>query len=457
MARQQTIAKAAALEGVGLHTGEPARITLNPAPEDFGIRFVRTDLKKRVEILADIDHVVDLEWKTAIGKDGVKIFSMEHLMSAFAGLGVDNCLVEVGSSEVPLMDGSALPYVELIQDAGIEEQSAEREYITVEEPLTYVEGEQALGVFPCDHFRLTCAIDYRHPALGAQYTTMFSITDFVTDFAPARTFTFLSWIEKLREEGHIKGGTLDSALVVQDVDLTEEHKEYIRRLFNENGAIEAGKSGFINNVKPRFPNEPARHKALDVIGDFYLLGKPIKAHIIASRPGHAANHIMAKKIREMHEKSRKGRTAASPTPAISHDEILSILPHRYPFLLIDRVEAVEADKRVVAFKNVSFNDPFFQGHFPGDPVMPGVLQVEAMAQAGGIMGLYGHKVGKDKAIAFLGIDRARFRAPVRPGDLLRIEVEMQQSRRGTIRFGGTCSVNGKTTCEAELFAMLTRR
>ncbi|MBD3346031.1 MAG: bifunctional UDP-3-O-[3-hydroxymyristoyl] N-acetylglucosamine deacetylase/3-hydroxyacyl-ACP dehydratase [Chitinivibrionales bacterium] len=456
MARQHTISTSVSLEGIGLHTGEPAKITLNPAPENYGIRFVRTDIDKRVEIQADIDNVVDLEWKTAIGKDGVNIYSMEHLMAAFAGLEIDNCLVEVHSSEIPLMDGSALPYVNLVKEAGIIEQSAEREFLTIEEPLTYVEGEQALGVFPCDHFRLTCAIDYKHPALGAQYTTMFSLKEFVDDFAPARTFTFLSWIEKLREQGHIKGGTLSSALMVQDIDITQEHVEYMLRLFNEKGPIKPGKNGFVNNVKLRFYNEPCRHKALDIIGDLYLLGKPLKAHILASRPGHEANHRMAKEIRQSIARSKRAKTGEIKK-ALNHSDILDILPHRYPFLLIDSVLDIEPNKSIVATKNISFSDPFFQGHFPGDPIMPGVLQVEAMAQAGGIMGLYGQKLGKDKAIAFLGIDRARFRNPVRPGDLLRIEVELLQNRRGTIRFAGKCTVDGKVTCEAELMAMLTKR
>jgi len=353
------------------------------------------------------------------------------------------------------MDGSAQPWVELIREAGILEQGAQREYITIDEPVVHVDGDLALGVFPLEHFRLTCTIDFRHPALGVQYTTMFSLDEFEKNFAPARTFCFLSEIEKLREKELIKGGTLDSALVVQDVDLTQEHIEYIRRLFDEKTPLKQGKNGFLNNTEPRFYNEPCRHKALDLIGDLYLLGRPLNAHVIASRPGHAANHALAKLIRaQVNKKTRKKKTESEPVA--TYQDILDILPHRYPFLMIDKVEKIEGGKSITAYKNVSFNDPFFQGHFPDNPIMPGVLQVEAMAQAGGIMKLFGQKVGKDNTILFLGVDKVRWRGIVRPGDCLRIECVMLHDRGRTIRFDGKCYVGDKLVCEAELLAMLSR-
>ncbi len=455
--KQHTIGKSVFLTGTGLHTGVEAKVTFNPAPENYGIRFVRTDLPGKPEITADIDNVIDLARGTNIGADGVRINSVEHVMSCFNGLRIDNCRVEVDAPEIPLMDGSALPYVELVQEAGIVEQDAPREYINITEPIMYVNGDVALGIFPLDYFRLTLEIDYNYPALGAQYTTLFSFDDYAKDFAPARTFCFLSEIEKLREQGLIKGGSLDSALVVQDIELTREHIEYMRRLFAYKGPIEPGENGFLNNAKLRFWNEPCRHKALDIVGDLYLLGKPLNAHIIGARTGHAANIAAAKKIREYVKKQHKTATACGiegkKAVSLSHEEILKILPHRYPFLLVDSVTELIPNEYICAVKNVSFNEYFFTGHFPDNPTMPGVLQIEAMAQAGAIMGLYGRKEEQPANVLFLGIDKARFRGIVRPGDQLRMEIKMLKYRRGTGVFEGKCYVGDKLVCEAELLAM----
>jgi UDP-3-O-[3-hydroxymyristoyl] N-acetylglucosamine deacetylase / 3-hydroxyacyl-[acyl-carrier-protein] dehydratase len=451
MAFQHTIGKKASLKGVGLHTGVLTTVTINPAPENSGIRFVRTDLPNKPEIKADIDNVVDLSRGTCIGKDDARVYTVEHIMSAFAGLKIDNCLVEVEAQEIPLMDGSAMPYVELIQSAGIVEQSAEREYLTIEQPIMYVKGDVALGVFPLDYFRLTLEVDYNYPALGAQYTTMFSLDDYIKDFAPSRTFCFLSEIEKLREQGLIKGGSLDSALVVQDIELTNEHVDYIRRLFNWQGPVEGGKNGFLNNTELRFYNEPCRHKALDLVGDLYLLGKPLNAHIIGARTGHAANIAVGKQIRDLINKSLKKKEGT--IIQLGYEEILKTIPHRYPFLFVDKVLEIVPGKRIVAQKNVSFNDNFFEGHFPGNPVMPGVLQIEALAQAATIMGLFG-KSEEERKVLFLGIDSARFRGIVRPGDTLRLEVVMTQFRRGTGKFEGKAYVGDKLVCEADMLAML---
>jgi len=455
MPLQQTLGKAVTLEGVGLHTGSTTRVTLNPAADNYGVRVLRTDIPDAPEILADIDNVVDLARGTAIGVGDIKIHTLEHVMAALAGLGIDNCKIEVDAPELPLMDGSSLPYVTAIQEVGIVTQNDQREYITIDEPIDHINGDLALGVYPSDHFRLTVQVDYHHPALGVQYTTMFSMDDFVKEYAPARTFCFLSEIEALRERGLIKGGSLDSALIVQDVDLTDEHIDYLKRLFNESRQLKQGSNGFLNNMKTRFPNEPCRHKALDLLGDFYLLGKPIKAHIFAARPGHATNHEMAKKIRATINKKKKSR--GSYKPPVSFEEILEILPHRYPFLLVDGVLKIEPQKSIVAYKNVSFNDNFFQGHFPGNPTMPGVLEIEAMAQAGAIMALYGRKMSKDRNVLFMGIDKARFRDIVRPGDTLRMELETLQERRNILKFAGKCFVRDRLVCEAELMAMMGKK
>jgi UDP-3-O-[3-hydroxymyristoyl] N-acetylglucosamine deacetylase/3-hydroxyacyl-[acyl-carrier-protein] dehydratase len=453
MALQHTIGKSVSLTGVGLHTGASSTVTFNPAPENYGIRFVRTDLEGKPEIQADIDNVVDLSRGTAIGKDDVRVYSVEHVMSCFAGLEIDNCRVEVDAHEIPLMDGSATPYVDLVQQAGIVEQEAEREYIDIDEPFMYVKGDIALGVFPLDHLRVTLEIDYKYPALGAQYTTMFSLKDYVKDFAQARTFCFLSEIQKLREQGLIKGGSLDSALVVQDVELTDEKVAYIRKLFDTyKGPIGPGQNGFLNNTELRYWNEPCRHKALDLIGDLYLLGKPINAHILAARTGHAANIETAKMIRDHVRKREKKR--AGEVIKLTYEDITKILPHRFPFLLIDKVTSIIPDKEITALKNVTFNENYFTGHFPGNPIMPGVLQIEAIAQAAGIMGLYKYydkAAGKnvDANVLFTDIYNAVFRGIVRPGDVLRVEVKMLQFRLGVGKFAGKCFVEDKLVCEAE--------
>jgi UDP-3-O-[3-hydroxymyristoyl] N-acetylglucosamine deacetylase / 3-hydroxyacyl-[acyl-carrier-protein] dehydratase len=457
MALQHTIQRPVSLSGSGLHTGETTKVTLHPASENYGIRFFRTDVADCPEIEADIDNVVDIARGTSIGKNGVKIYSVEHLMSAFAGLEIDNCRVEMDASEVPLMDGSALPFVELIEKSGIVEQAAQREFLKIDEPMMiYLKDDITFGILPFDAFRVTLLIDYKHPALGVQHTTLVSLKDFVKEYAPSRTFCFLSEIERLRESGLIKGGRLDNAVVVQDVELTKEHIDYMRTLFDWKGPIEKGENGFINNAKLRFFNELCRHKVVDLIGDFYLLGKPLLCHVQAACTGHAANIERAKKIRDYLRK-KKDRKVEEEKPPITLQDVFDILPHRYPFLLIDKVLEIEPRKRIVAQKNVTVNEPFFQGHFPNDPIMPGVLQIEAMAQAGGIMGLHGKKFDKGNSIAFLGIDNARFRGFVRPGDVLRIEVETLQDRRNTMRFAGKCYVGKKLVCEAELLAMVSKK
>ncbi len=448
MALQKTVESEASISGVGLHTGCESEVTLKPAEAGEGIHFVRTDLPDSNKIKAVLENVVDIEMGTTIGKDGIKVYTIEHLMSALAGLEIDNCLIEVNGEEVPVMDGSAAPFVEIIKEAGIKELDTEKEYITFDKPMWLFRKDNiALSVFPSDSFHITLLTDYDHEALGAQHTTLFSLKDFDKEFAPARTFCFLSWVEHLREKGLIKGGSPESAVVVQDIPVTEEHIKYIKDLFNIDGEVVEGKNGFLNNTELRFYNELCRHKAVDLIGDLSLLGKPIKGHILAARTGHAANIGLARKIKEYVEAKEKEAN-------LGHSDILDILPHRYPFLFVDGVEYIDPGKYIKAVKNVSFNDPFFQGHFPGNPIMPGVLQIEAMAQASGVMALFGKEKGNDKAMLFMGIDKARFRGVVRPGDNLVIEVETLQYRRGTLKCKGRCFVRDKLVCEAELMCML---
>ncbi|MGA3050781.1 MAG: bifunctional UDP-3-O-[3-hydroxymyristoyl] N-acetylglucosamine deacetylase/3-hydroxyacyl-ACP dehydratase [Chitinispirillaceae bacterium] len=458
MGMQHTIGRSISLSGVGLQTGVSSTVTLYPAEENYGIKFIRTDIADCPEIEADIDNVVDLRRGTAVGKRDVTVHTTEHCMSALCGMQIDNCRIEVHAPELPLMDGSAKPYVELIQAAGVIEQRAVREYIIIDDPIVYTKGDVAIGILPSQSFCVTVMIDYKHPALGAQHTTLFRIDDYAKEFAPARTFCFLSEVEALREQGLIKGGTLQSAVVVQDVDLTDEQMEGLRSLFHEQGPLMRGTNGFLNNAELRYVNELCRHKVVDLMGDLYLLGKPLLGHLQAARTGHAANIALAKMIRAYVNDRRKKMEGAE----INWQEITNLLPHRYPFLMIDKVVTIDPGKSIVALKNVSFNEPFFQGHFPANPIMPGVLQIEAMAQAGGIMELYARKLrskspGQEQTILFMGIDKVRFRGMVRPGDILRIQVTILQNRRDIIRFRGECFVENKIVCEAELMAMLANK
>lgn len=458
MALQHTLERTASLAGVGLHMGVKTTVSVGPAPVNYGIRFVRTDVEGSPEIVADIDNVVDITRGTAIGTDGVDIRSVEHIMSALAGLEIDNCRVEVDGREIPIMDGSALPFAEVIKEAGIVEQEAQREFLTIDKPVwLYQKDDTSISLFPSDHFHITLGIDYNHPALGAQHTTLFSLDDYMKEYAPARTFCFLSEIEKLREQGLIKGGSTESAVVVQDMELTKSHIDHLRELFDVKGPLEEGKNGFLNGTKLRYYNELCRHKAVDLVGDLYLLGKPLSAHVLGMRTGHAANIEFARKIRQyVKEQDKEHRRKGAGRP-LTFVEIQKILPHRYPFLMIDGVTAIEPGRSIVAYKNISFSDPFFQGHFPEYPVMPGVLQVEAMAQAAGIMALRGRKRAKDNAMFFIGIDGARFRGQVHPGDCLRIEVEMLKDRRTTVKCAGKCYVGEHLVCEAEIMCIVGKK
>jgi len=449
MEMQHTLKGEISLSGVGLHTGARTTVTLKPLPENSGIIFQRTDLKDQPKIDADIDFVVSLERGTTLGKGDVRISTVEHVMAAFHGLKIDNALVAVDGEEIPLMDGSAIEFVKAIRKVGIEEQREERRFIIIEKPILYEDSknsQKALSIFPADGFHLTFMIDYNHPALGAQHTTMFDLSEFETEYASARTFCFLSEVLQLHGQGLIKGASPESAMVVLDQPVNDEIKSKLKNLFNLQGDVFAGNNGYLNNMELRYPNELCRHKALDLLGDIYLIGAPLKAHLLAGRSGHAANIEMARRIRKLNLRPKlSGRSIVYDI-----DKVMEILPHRFPFLLIDSVLELEKDKRILAKKNMTINEPFFQGHFPTFPIMPGVLQVEAMAQAGGI--LMHEMVGGDlakKVTLFIGIDNCRFRNPVRPGDTLLIEVELQRFKGTLCKMAGKCTVNGEITCDAE--------
>ena len=411
---QQTIKKKTSIKGIGLHTGVETVATFKPAKENFGIRFKRLDLKDCPEIVADIDHVVDISRGTTIGQNDFRIHTVEHILSAVWGLQIDNILIELTEKEPPVMDGSAKPFVDVLLKSGLKRQQAIRDELIIDQTITYNDAKREVDIhiLPSDKFRVTFMTDYNVQSLGTQYTAMYSLEDdFVEQFSPSRTFCLFSEIMSLSNKGLIKGGNLDNAIVFLDRKIEKKEINKIKKLFNTEDEIHIGKNGVLNDTKLRFVNEPVRHKVLDLIGDIALLGIPIRGHIIAARSGHAANVELVKKIKKTYAKKLILRNKQRESSEIKFDieGLMNIVPHRYPFLLIDRITGLDPGKVVHAIKNVSINEPFFQGHFPGQPVMPGVLILEAMAQAGGFLVLNSIKNPEKKLMYFTGIIKADLR------------------------------------------------
>ncbi len=457
--KQRTIKEPVSCSGYGIHTGEQSTITFHPAPENYGYKFVRTDLPEQVEIPAIVDYVVDLSRGTTLGKDSVRVHTVEHVLAALSGLQIDNCRIELSGIEPPVGDGSSLPYVEELLKAGFVEQNANREYFVIEDSLHYKNDAKEVDIvaLPTDDFRITVMIDYHNPALGSQHTGLFSLeNEFVKDFAPARTFCFLSEVIMLHEQGLIKGGNLDSAIVIVDKDLSEKELKNMQERFGLDYTPVLGSNGILNNSELRYKNEPARHKLLDMIGDLALAGVRIKAQILAARPGHASNFEFAKQIRAAYLKSkplRKIKISPSTESLFDIDQIKEILPHRYPFLLVDKIIGYDADTRnIIGVKNVTVNEGFFNGHFPYKPIMPGVLLLEAMAQTGGILLYQLYEDIRDKLVVFASMDNVKFRRQVRPGDQLIMDVEIVAKKFNNFKLHGKTYINNQLAAEADFSA-----
>jgi UDP-3-O-[3-hydroxymyristoyl] N-acetylglucosamine deacetylase/3-hydroxyacyl-[acyl-carrier-protein] dehydratase len=447
-----------------LHTGNETTLTFKPAPENYGVRFVRVDLENQPEIEAIVENVeqntsIDSLRGTTIASNGAFVHTIEHVLAAVYGLRIDNIRIEINANEPPIGDGSALPFVHKLIEAGIEEQNEPKDYVVIEEPLSYRDEQRGIefAALPTDDYRVTVMIDYKNPALGSQHSGLFSLeNEFITEFAPARTFCFLHEVETLIDEGLIKGGDLESAVVIVDRKLSDVEVKEIKKKLDIKSDIKLGESGGILNDKPlRFKNEPCRHKLVDLIGDLALVGAPIKAQILAARPGHQSNIEFARMIRAIYKKqkiTKKYRDVTTKGVIFDNVAIQKILPHRYPFLFIDNVTEFEPGKRIVGIKNVTFNEQFFIGHFPGRPIMPGVLIIEAMAQTGGILLLKDGADFENKLVFFMSIDSVKFRKSVVPGDQLVMELTMLKARRNTFKMGGKAFVKGELVCEAEMLA-----
>ena len=460
MAKQQTILKSVSLKGVGIHSGNEVNLTFKPAEDNFGYAFCRMDMPDKPIIEADINYVVNTKRGTTLEKDGINIQTSEHVLAALVGLEIDNVLIELDASEPPIMDGSSKFFVEALIKAGVKEQSEDRVEYIVKDVISYYDEDSGsdITVIPSKFYEVTTMVDFGTKILGTQNATMKKLSQFKTDFADARTFSFLHEIEMLLDNGLIKGGDINNAIVYVDKELSKERMFKLRKVFNTD-KLAVQSNGILNNLTLHYPNEAARHKLLDVIGDLALIGTRIKGKVIANKPGHYVNTMFAKRLASIIKNEKRNVAPVvdlSKPPIMDVNQIMKILPHRPPFLLVDKILEI-SDKHIVGLKNITMNEEFFKGHFPERPIMPGVLQIEAMAQAGGVLILNTVSDPENYLTFFAKIENAKFKYPVVPGDTLIFKCELLSPlKRGIVHMKARAFVEGKLTSEAELTAKIIR-
>ena len=460
--KQKTIKNSISISGVGLHTGKKATLTFHPAPDNHGFKFRRVDMPGQPVIDADCDNVIDTSRGTTLEQNGGRIYTTEHVLAAVAGCDLDNIMIDLDAPEVPIMDGSSWPFIEVLEKAGFVEQKTDREYFELKENLTYedpIKKVEMLAV-PQDDFRVTVMVDYNSEVLGTQHASMYRLNEFKENISRCRTFVFLHELEMLLQHNLIKGGDLDNAIVLVDRPISKEKLDHLRKVFNKPD-VEVKDSGVLNNLKLHYYNEPARHKLLDIVGDLVLVGVHMKIHILAARPGHAGNVEFAKKLKALVKKERSKKAPEASfnpeTPALLDvREIMKILPHRQPFLLVDKIIELTSTY-VVGVKNITMNEFWTVGHFPDEPIMPGVLLVEAMAQTGGVFCLKTVPDPENYQTYFLKMDSVKFKQKVVPGDTCVFKLELiTPIRRGLCHMQGTTYVNNKVVAEAEMLAQIVK-